>query len=206
MNLKRVMLSVLLVFVFVSCNKKSSTPGPQSAGSTSTAVASRDYTTPYLTDDKMQKFLQSMSESQNPFESMFGQAGRAPGSIPGEVAALDTFARKYGFQGYQDYMAVWGRIVVGEMTIMAEGMKKGVREMTEKNIQNAEEQLRNPSLSADMRKIYEDQVTSGKKSLQDLDKPSSSKFNDNDLAMVRKYQPQIEEASKKYNKRAAQGQ
>lgn len=206
MNSKRLILTFLLVVVCVSCNK-SSTSGPQSMATTAQQqAAARDYTKPYLTDDKMQKFIQSMGEAQNPFNKMFAAAINAPGQVPGEVAALDAFARKYGFSGYQDYMNVWGRIVVGQMTIMAEGMKKGVREMTEKNIQNAEEQLKNPNLSADMRKLYEDQVASGKKSLQEMDKPSSTQLNDSDLALVRKYQLQIEEASKRFNGRAAQGQ
>lgn len=204
MNFRRISLLLLLVFTFVSCKK--STPTGGTTSSSSATAASRDYSAPYLTDDKMQRFIQSMGEAQNPFESMFAKAVTNPGQVQGEIAALDAFARKYGFQGYQDYTAVWGRIVVGEMTVMADGMKKGVREMTEKNIQNAEEQLKNSSLSPDMRKLYEQQVASGKQSLQEMDKPPTTKFNDNDLALVRKYQPQIEEASRRYNKRTLQGQ
>ncbi|HLJ28211.1 MAG TPA: hypothetical protein VKY85_15980 [Candidatus Angelobacter sp.] len=205
MNSRRVTLAILFALACVSCNKSPS-PKPQSMSPASTSVASRDYSAPYLTDDKMQKFLQSMSEAQNPFEGMFAQAGKTPGSIPAEVAALDAFARKYGFQGYQDYMAVWGRIAVGEMSIMAEGMKKGLREMTEKSIQSAQEQLKNPSLSPEMRKVYEQQITSGQQSLQNMDKPQKNSLNDSDLALVRKYSPQIEEASRRYNKRPTQGQ
>ena len=201
MKSKRLVLTFLLVVACVSCNKSStSSMTPQQQ------AAARDYTKPYLTDEKIQKFIQSMGEAQNPFNKMFAAAVTAPGQVPGEVAALDTFARKYGFSGYQDYMNVWGRIVVGQMTIMAEGMKKGVREMTEKNIQNAEEQLKNPNLSPDMRKMYEDQVAGGKKSLQEMDKPSSTQYNDSDLALVRKYQSQIEEASKRFNRVPVQGQ
>lgn len=201
MNFKHLVLVVLLLVACVSCNKSStSSMTPQQQ------AAARDYTKPCLTDEKIQKFIQSMGEAQNPFSKMFAAAVTAPGQVPGEVAALDAFARKYGFSGYQDYVNVWGRIVVGQMAIMAEGMKKGVREMTQKNIQNAEEQLKNPNLSPDMRKMYEEQVAGGKKSLQEMDKPSSTEINDSDLALVRKYQSQIEEASKRFNGRAAQGQ
>ena len=152
MNSKHLVFFVVLVAACVACNK-SSTSGPQSMGTASQQAAARDYTKPYLTDDKIQKFIQSMGEAQNPFDKMFASAMTTPGQVPGEVAALDAFARKYGFQGYQDYINVWGRIVVGQMTIMAEGMKKGVREMTEKNIQNAEEQLKNPNLSPDIAQV-----------------------------------------------------
>ena len=197
MNSMRVALVLLLALLCVSCKKSSSGPA---AASTSAAVASRDYTTPYLTDEKIQKFLQSMGEAQNPFEGMFAHGGRTPADLPREVAALDAFARKYGFSGYQDYIAVWGRIAVGEAIIMSEGLKKSVREMTEKNIQNAQEQLKNPNLSPEMRKVFEEQVTSGQQSLKDLDKPSDTKFNDSDLALVRKYSNQIDDASKKYRR------
>jgi hypothetical protein len=204
MSWMRVVLVVLLALVSVSC-KKSSAPSSPGSATRSAEVASRDYTKPYLTDEKMQKFIQSMREAQNPFEGMFAGA-RTAGSIPGQVASLDAFARKYGFQGYQDYVAVWGRIAVGEAMIMSEGMKKGVRELTEKNIQSAEEQLKNPSLSPEMRKVYEEQVTSGKKSLQELDKPSDAQFNGSDLALVRKYAGQIEEASQNYRKQGIPSQ
>jgi hypothetical protein len=200
----RVVLVLWLALVSVACNK-SSTPSSQGPVTRSSELASRDYTKPYLTEEKMQKFVQSLSEAQNPFEGMFA-AGRTSGSIPGQVAALDAFARKYGFQGYQDYVAVWGRIAVGEALIMSEGMKKSVREMTEKTIQSAEEQLKNPSLSPEMRKVYEEQVTSGKKSLQELDKPSDTQLNDSDLALVRKYAGQINEASQKYRKQGIPSQ
>ena len=203
MKAKCALLFLLMSLVCVSCKKAAAPVSP--AGSAAAANVARDYRVAYLTDDKIQRFIQSMGEAQNPFEAMFTKAG-AVGGIPGEVAALDAFSRKYGFQGYQDYMAVWGRIMVGEMTIMTEGMKKDIRDSTQKNIQNAQDQLKNPNLSPEMRKVYEQQVASGQQELQNMDKPSPSSLNDNDLALVRKYQPQIDAASQKYSKRPAQGQ
>lgn len=204
MKVKCALFLLLLSVACVSC-KKAATPASP-ANAVSAAAVSRDYKLPYLTDDKVQRFIQSMGEAQNPFDAMFTKGSAVPGTIPGEIAALDAFARKYGFQNYQDYMAVWGRIVVGEMTIMTEGMKTGIRDSTQKNIQNAQDQLKNPNLSPEMRKVYEQQVTAGQQELQNLDKPSTSSLNDNDLALVRKYQPQIDAASQKYNKRPPQGQ
>jgi hypothetical protein len=201
MKVKCALFFLLLSVACVSC-KKAASP----ASSANTVAAAHDYQAPYLTDDKVQRLIQSMGEAQNPFDAMFTKGSAMPGTIPGEIAALDAFARKYGFQNYQDYMAVWGRIVVGEMTIMTEGMKTGIRDSTQKNIQNAQEQLKNPNLSPEMRKVYEQQVTAGQQELQNLDKPSTSTLNDSDLALVRKYQPQIDAASQKYNKRPAQGQ
>jgi hypothetical protein len=204
MKAKCLLFFLLLSVACVSC-KKAATPASPSNPAAAAAVA-RDYKVAYLTDDKIQRFIQSMGDAQNPFDAMFTKAAAAPATIPGEVAALDAFARKYGFQSYQDYMAVWGRIMVGEMTIMTEGMKTGIRDSTQKNIQSAQDQLKNPNLTPEMRKVYEQQVASGQQELQNLDKPSPSSLNDNDLALVRKYQPQIDAASQKYNKRPVQGQ
>jgi hypothetical protein len=201
MKVKCALLLLLSSVACVSCKRAAIPASPANA-----AAAAHDYKVPYLTDDNVQRLIQSMGEAQNPFDAMFTKGSAVPGTIPGQVAALDAFARKYGFQGYQDYMAVWGRIAVGEMTIMTEGMKTSIRDSTQKNIQNAQEQLKNPNLSPDMRKVYEQQVTAGQQELQNLDKPSTSSLNDNDLALVRKYQPQIDAASQKYNKRPVQGQ
>ena len=202
MKIQCTCLLILLGLVCVSCNKSSSN-GPQGPITTNANLAAHDFTKAYLTEDKMQKFLQSMNEGENPFEYLFARAGGAttPADLTSRMAALDAFARKYGFQGYQDYLAVWGRIMAGEATIMGESMKQSARAMTQKTIQAAEEQLKNQNLSPDMRKIYEQQIASGKESMQQLDQPSKTELNENDLTLVKKYSPQITEASKKFSQR-----
>lgn len=164
----------------------------------------QDYTKPYLNEAKMQKFLDSMKEGENPFEFLFGQAGKTGNlaDLVSGAAKLDEFARKYGFQGYQDYMAVWGRIAVGQATILGEGMKKSAHDMMQQSIQTAQDQLKKPDLNPDMRKMFESQIADQQKSLADLDKPSPSELNDNDLGLVRKYNDQINEAAKKYTQSA----
>jgi hypothetical protein len=49
-----------------------------------------------------------------------------------------------------------------------------------------------------MKKAYEDQIVSAKKSAEDLSKYQASTLNENDLNLIRKYKAQIEEATKKY--------
>jgi hypothetical protein len=204
MKIKYLGLWILLGILCISCNKSSSNAPQLPVTTSSNAAAINDLTKPYLTDDKVQKFLQSMSEGQNPFEYLFAPGTRAatPADLASRMAALDAFARKYGFSGYQDYVTVWGRIAVGQAVIIGESMKQSAREMAQKMIQSAEEQLKNPNLSPDMRKAYEQQVASGKQSLQQMDQPSKTTLNDSDLALVKKYSPQITEASKKFNQRS----
>ena len=115
-----------------------------------------------------------------------------------EVEKLNTFARKYGFKGYEDYTAVWGRITVGDMLIAAQDMNKGFKEMYEKTIADAEKSLQDPNLNPEMKKSYEEQIASSKKALEDLNKPQESSLNEDDVNLVKKYKPQIDEAAKKY--------
>ena len=151
-----------------------------------------DYSKPYLTDEKMQQFLASMKEEHNPLELMFKPGGQAqnPAALGDRIAEFNSFARKYGFQGYQDYTGVWGRITVGEMQIWG---AKTFEDM----ISGAQAELKKPDLAPEMRKIYEDQITTAQKGLDDMNKKSSS-LNADDMGLVKKYKDQIDAAEKKY--------
>jgi hypothetical protein len=70
--------------------------------------------------------------------------------------------------------------------------------MLEKMIVDAEKSLKEPNLNPDMKKSYEEQITSSKKALEDLDKPQESSLSEDDLSLIKKYKPQIDEATKKY--------
>ena len=160
-----------------------------------------DYTKPYLTEEKMQKFIESLKESMNPFDVVLkgGQSQSLMG-LKEKMEEYNSYAKKYGFNDYYDYVAVWGRINVGEMMIAAKEMEKGTAEMLQNSITSAEENLKKPDLNPDMKKMYEDQIASSKKSIEEMQntKPSSSSLNDSDLALVQKYKAQIEEATKKF--------
>lgn len=163
-----------------------------------------DYTKPYLTEEKMQKFIESLKESMNPFDVVLkgGQTQSLMG-LKDKMEEFNSYAKKYGFNDYYDYMAVWGRITVGEMMIAAKDMEKGTVEMLQNSIKSAEENLKKPDLSPDMKTMYEEQIVSSKKSIEDMQKPSSSSssLNDSDLALIQKYKAQIEEATKKFKEK-----
>jgi hypothetical protein len=160
-----------------------------------------DYTKPYLTEEKMAKFIESLQEEMNPFDVVFkgGQTQNLT-DLKDKMEAFNAYAKKYGFNDYYDYMAVWGRITVGEMMIGAKDMLKGTTEWLQKSITEAEENLKKPDLSPEMKTAYEEQIASGKKSLEDMNKPdtSGSQLNESDIALVAKYKAQIEEATKKF--------
>jgi len=200
MNAPTGRLSVVLLVVSVlgtAC--QTSKPAPSSGAvsgrpNSSAAAAANDYSKPYLSDDKMQQFLASMKEEHNPLELVFKQGGQMqnPATMGERIDEFNAFARKYGFQDYQDYTAVWGRIMAGQMEIFGE---QTFRDM----ISGAQAELKKPDLAPEMRKVYEDQVATAQQSLDKMNNgSSSSSLNAADMELVKKYKDQIEAAQKKY--------
>lgn len=191
-------LPLLLVLLAASCqsNKPAVTAGMFSPSTTTgPAAAARDYSKPYLTEDKMQKFLASTKEEHNPLELIFKPGGQmqSPASMGARIDEFNSFARKYGFQDYQDYTAVWGRIVAGQMQIAGQEMFEGM-------IRGAQAELKKPDLAPEMRKVYEDQIATAQKNIDNMNNnPSRSALNSNDIGLVKKYKAQIEAAQKKYD-------
>ena len=206
-----VLMAVVVLVLSFACGKKSDAEKASSAAkeaaqeaastvSSSGAGAQNDYMKPYLTDAKMAKFIESLQEDVNPFEVLFkGGQMMKMSDIEKRAQEYNGFARKYGFADFGDYMAVWGRIMVGEMTIAGEKMKTDMIKGMEDSIKVAEEQLKKPDLNAEMRTIYEEQIKNAKTSIEEYQKPDdSSGLNAEDLALVVKYKAQIDEATKKY--------
>jgi hypothetical protein len=151
-----------------------------------------DYSKRYLTDQKVQQFLASMKEEHNPLELVFKQGGGMQdlSTMASRIDEFNSFARKYGLQDYQDYTGVWGRITVGEMQIWG---AKTFEDM----ISGAQAELKKPDLVPEMRKVYEDQIATAQKGLDDMSKKSSS-VNAADVELIKKYKDQVDAAQKKY--------
>lgn len=206
-------LAVLALVMSFACGKKSGAEKAFSAAkeaakeaattvAPSGAGAPNDYAKPYLTEEKMAKFIESLKEDVNPFEVLFkGGQMMNMSDIEKRAQEYNGFAQKYGFADFGDYMAVWGRIMVGDMMIASEKMTKDMVKGMEDSIRIAEENLAKPDLNAEMRTIYEEQIKNAKTSIADMNKPSdTSGLNAEDLALVAKYKAQIDEATKKFNK------
>ncbi len=198
-----------LALCCAACGKKeSSATGSPATGSSAasrpaTTASSNPYSVPTLSDEKLTKFLESMKEDKNPLEVIFKQGGgmRSFADMKARQAEYDAFARKYGFKDATEYIDVWGRVMVGGMQLASRKMMAGLNETYQKQITQAEEALKKPGLSAEEKKMYEDQIDSAKRSLADSSKPETSGLNAADLALVEKYQAQIDAASKKYKAR-----
>jgi hypothetical protein len=182
------------------CGNKGPAPasssGSASAGSSSSA--SNDYSKPTLTEEKITRFIDSMKEKNNPLEFIFKAGGQMRGlaELKAKEVELNAFAGRYGFKDYTEYIDTWGRVMVGQMQLGAAQMMKGLTETTEKSIKEAEDQLKKPDLTAEQRKTYTDQIEEGKKSIADMNKTDANSLNAADLALVEKYNAQINAAAK----------
>jgi hypothetical protein len=205
---KWVLVGIVIVglSLTVACGKKNAAEQAMEIAKSMThgmvpTSAQNDYTKPYLTEEKMQKFIESLKEEINPFEVVFkgGQGGNLM-DLKNKLEEYNAYAKKYGFADYADYMAVWGRITVGQLEIASQEMTKSSVKMMEDSIKTAEENLKKPDLSSEMKSMYEEQIKSSQKSLEEMQKPSTSgkTLNDDDMALVLKYKAQIEEATKKF--------
>lgn len=166
-----------------------------------TSEALSDYKKPYLTDDKMNKFIATLKDDKNPFETIFkrGATPFNPFAVKERLEEFNSWSRGRGFEGYEDYLAVWGRIMVGQMQIVAGESKKGLKESMEKTIAAAEEALKQPGITPEMKTMYEEQIKSAKTTMAEMDKANmDSALNADDQALVAKYNSQIQEALKKW--------
>jgi len=199
-------MSLLSAALVAATSCQSGQHGP-SSGMFSPSAAPRandvanDYTKPYLSDEKMQKFLTSMKEEHNPFELIFKQGGglQNPADLTSRLEEFNSFARRYGFQDYQGYTAVWGRIMVGEAQIAAADMVKDTAKSFQKMIDDAQADLKKPDLSPEQRKMDEDQIAGAQKTIHDISESGSNSLNEADMALVTNYKDQIDAAEKKYN-------
>ena len=208
-----IVLAIMALAMSFACGKKNAAEkafsaakeaAKEAAGTVapSSANAQNDYAKPYLTEEKMTKFIESLQEEVNPFEVLFkGGQMMNMSDIEKRTQEYNGFAQKYGFADFGDYMAVWGRIMVGDMMIAGEKMKKVMLKGMEDSIRIADENLKKPDLRPEMRSIYEEQIKGAKTSIEEFQKPDeTSGLNAEDLALVAKYKAQIDEATKKYKK------
>lgn len=214
--MKPFLVASLVLFALASCTKIEETvppasPSPSAGGAAGSAAApapgakdpKNDYSQPYLTEEKVKKFLESTKEEKNPLEEVLKSLAGGKGAMElfkskDRIEAFNAFAKKYGFSDYTDYTAVWGRMIVGSAMAATQGMMKSSEKMIQDMMMKAEEQLKKPDLTPEMRKMYEDHVASNKKSLEDMRKSQKSNWNEQDAALIAKYKPQIDEAMKKF--------
>lgn len=200
-NMAFAVAALLACAALSSCTSKPGGSAGMFSSNPQAAAAANDYTKPYLTDDRVNKFIASMKEEHNPFELIFKPGGQLqnPTDLASRMDEFNSFARKYGFQDYQDYTAVWGRIMAGEMQIWGAQMMQDSAQTFQKMITDAQADLKKPNLSPESRQMDEEQIANAQKAIDEMNKSSAkSALNSADFELVKKYKDQIDAAQKKY--------
>jgi hypothetical protein len=89
-----------------------------------TAKRQADFVEPYLTEDLLVRFVESLREPESPLESVLQEAAANDekltlAALQPEIwrADLETFARRHGFSDYDQFLAVWRRAAVGRLQL-----------------------------------------------------------------------------------------
>jgi hypothetical protein len=199
--LRTIAIAAAGLLLAAGCGKKESAAPSGSASSPASPDSSgkSDYSKPALTEEKLTHFVESMQEDKNPLEFIFKPGGAMVNvaEMKAKEIELNAFARRYGFKDYREYIDTWGRVMVGQMQVGAAKMLHGLSESTEKSIQEAEAKLKDPSLTAEQRQMYTEQIASGKDSMASLAKTNTHQLNAADVALVEKFNDRLNAAAKK---------
>lgn len=157
-----------------------------------------DYAKPILTDDKLQRYIKSLAEGKNPF-AILGAVAGPDGSLAKADEAmkeLEAVAKKYGFSGQDEYLDITGRILVGQTIIGTSEMTGSIRDSLAKSIAENEKVLADPSTPAETKTSVAETLKEEKQQLADMDKDKNGGLNEQDLALVKKYNAELEAAQK----------
>jgi hypothetical protein len=189
--------AVLAATVLVAgCRGDARSPSTPSAD----AAPIVDPTKAYLTDDKMTRFVDSMRAEANPFDFLFrmnsgDEAAKPHAQLGSErLAQLDGFARKFGLAGAEEYFQIWTRIMLAEMSELAES----ARQMGDEAAALLEKRLQRPDLPETERQDLQKQLEQVKERFAAEDVRGAT-LNSADLEVVRKYKGDIDEALKRWN-------
>ncbi len=189
----------LALAVTASACKSEAKPAASPAADAAPIV---DPSKPYLTDERMKQFVDSMHADANPFDFLFRvHAGGAEepardGALGSErLSQMDSFARGFGLAGAEEYFQIWTRIMLAEMTDLAES----ARQMGDDAVRLLDKRLQRPDLPEAERRDLEEQLRQVKDRFAAEDLRASA-LNSADLEVVRRFKPAIDEALEKWNR------
>lgn len=158
-----------------------------------------DMSKPYLSDKKLGDFIESLKDANGPFDAVM--KGKVTAFNAG--ARLDEFesaAKKHGFASGEEYLGAWTRIGAARSLIMQEEANQSMITMQEESIKSAQEALKNPEVTPEMRQNFEDRIKGANESLKELKKPREAGGNAKDIETFKKHQAEFDEAMKKWSK------
>jgi len=205
-------MKLLAVFASIAilsgCGKSddSSSDSPDSGGSGSKSAKSAegqkpwdDVTKPYLSDKKMGDFIESLKDTNGPFDAV--SKGKVTAFNTGKVMdEFESAAKKHGFASGEEYLGAWMRIMAAQMQVMQEEGNLSMIKMHEESIKSAQETLKKPEVTPEMKQMLEDQIKGSNETLAVLKKPREDGVNAKDIETFKKHQAAFNESMKKWSK------
>jgi hypothetical protein len=157
-----------------------------------------DTSKPYLSEKRMGGFIESLKDSNGPFDAI--SKGKVSAFNAGQrMDEFEAAARKHGFASGAEYIGVWLRINAAQMQAMQADSNQMMVKTHEDSIRRFEEDLKKPDLTPEVRQMYQDQIKSSKAALEALKQPQEG-VNAQDVEVYKKHRPAYEEAMKKWSK------
>ncbi len=206
-------MKLLFIFMSVAClvsacgksddpSSSSADGGAGSKGGSTSADGDKpwdDPAKPYLSDKKMGDFIDSLKDSNGPFDAV--SKGKVTAFNAG--ARMDEFeasAKKHGFESGAEYLGAWVRINTAMVQVMQDESNESMIKTHEEMIRNAQEGLKAPGVTPEMRQSYEEQIKGSKETLAALKQPREGGVNAKDIETFKKHKAAFEEAMKKWSK------
>ena len=198
-----------LLLLLAACGKAedpspdSSDGGGGSKPSSSTGAEAEkpwdDVKKPYLSDKNMGGFIESLKDANGPFDAV--SKGKVTAfNAQGRMEEFEASAKKHGFASGEEYMGAWMRIGAARMQIMTDEGNQAMIKMQEESIASAQEMLKKPDITPEIKQSLEDRIKASTEALKTLKEPREEGVNAKDVETFKKHQAAFDEAMKKWSK------
>jgi len=182
---------------------ESSDGGGGSKSSSSTGAEAEkpwdDVKKPYLSDKNMSGFIESLKDANGPFDAV--SKGKVTAlNAQGRMEDFEASAKKHGFASGEEYLGAWMRIGAARMQIMTDEGNQAMIKMQEESIASAQEMLKKPDITPEIKQSLEDRIKASTETLKTLKEPREEGVNAKDVETFKKHQAAFDEAMKKWSK------
>ena len=194
------------MFILAGCGKSDDTSSSSSSedggGGGSNASANpadpqkpwEDPAKPYLTEKKMGDFVASLKDPKTPFDAF--AKGLTAFNAEGRMAEFEASAKRHGFESADEYMGAWMRIMGASTQVQMDESIEGIVKGQEDALKTAEEALKKPDLTPEMKELYQNQAQGARQAIEAYKQPRDGGVNAQDIATFKKHRAEFEAAFK----------
>ena len=209
--MKTLFACTFVALLFAACGKaeepsSGSSDGGGNGSGASAAAGSNDgekpwddMKKPFLSEQKMGNMVASLKDPNTPFATF--ESGVNAFNAEAKLKEFDATARKHGFKDGEEYRAVWARIVNASMQVTQNESNESMIKGLEESIKSAQEALKKPDVTPEVRKVYEQQIQSSQQSIESYKQMKLSVANEQDVEVFKKHRVEFEAAYQERQKK-----